>query len=635
MLKNVNKPREETIPPSNTITSSVGEQTPLTAITQTVAQRPEPITSSGENVSVAESRVVPHDLDTNVNNQVTNNIKNPAKTQTTTVAHHSTVVVSTALPPLSPPISATACTDQVKKSKNNINKDSGSAMEGNDKENDVSNVRTTNMIGKPARKTALKRQEITETPRPLTEEENIGSIRSVQVVISDARDTCHSSVGAIEGNERNNDVSSAATVNNIRTAASNTFSNTEEITETRMPVTEQVNVRSNACIQVVISDASHTSSTIEGNEKNSDVSNGAVGFNFSSETDNSSKLSDNNANTLKSLNDNVGDKEGNARHTSYKRKRDSKDMDVISGKRLNSEENRGDKGTEEGRNESTAVLLSDRRHGLNHDIVALQSSPPHEGVNSDGRLRTSKRKLDTSRHTIQARGRKRSKKSESESNTHSDASTCYIEADATSPRRYPKRSTRIEPKVNNRILAGSTADKINEASVPESISASNMSENNSISSGGASSIHIESSPYLKVKRVVINSDKRFPRVPAIPPLPPSATTLSAFRKLLLLRKDLQTQANRLNVTDHVTNESPQNPLADRLLLVSNTNQTLREEYQYSVAYQQLLNRFKGLFLWPGFLSIVNPNFQKPDNNEDPSQTVQTPNTERRHRRQTR
>lgn len=589
MLKIVDKPREETIPPSNTITRSVGRQTPVTTIAQTAAQRPEPITNSSENASVAESRFVQHDLDTNVNNQVHNkDTKEPEheKAQTTTISHHSTVVVSTALAPLSPAISATACAEQGKKSKNNINKDTSSNMEGNEKESNVSNATTINMIGKPASKVT------------------------------------------IEGDEGNSDVS---------TAASNTFSNAKEITETRKPLTEQEDVRSTACIQVAISDASDTS-TIEGNEKNSDAlnsavvikhtgnrcQNGAVGFNLSSGRENSSKLSDN-ANTLKSLNDTVGSKEGNVRHTSHKRKRDNEDMDVISGKRLNSEENRGDEGTEEGRNENTAVLLSDRRHGLNHDIVAPQSSPPHEGVNSDGRLRTSKRKLDKSGHTIQTK-RKRSRKSES--NTHSDASTCYIEPVATSPRRYPKRSPRNEA-VNSHTLLGSTADDRIEASVSKSTSASNVSENNSKSSGAASNIHIENSPYLNVKRIIINSDKRFPRVPAIPPLPPSATTLSAFKKLLSLRKDLQSQANRINVNDDATNEadqqvnqttSHQNPLADRLLLVSNTNQTSREEFRYSVAYQQLLNRFKGLFLWPGFLSIVNPNFQKSDNNEDPSQT---------------
>ena len=410
----------------------------------------------------------------------------------------------------------------------------------------------------------------------------------------------------------------------------------------------------------VPNDTGHNVVTIDDNDNNkNNVSNGdviinnarsigqnrPVGFNLSSGTEKSSKVSDDNSNASKSLNETVSNKGRDARNTNHKRKRDNtKDIDVISAKRLNSEGNKGDEETEEYLNEQTVVLLSDKRHGITHDIVVLDECLSEEEVNIDGSLRrTSKRKLDQSGHTIQTRANKRSKKTGSERSLSSDTSTCNIERVATASRRYPKRSTRNQPDVNSNTLVGSTAGERIQGSVSECTSTSNMSRNNSMSSSAVSNTGVEKSTCSNVRSVAINSDK--PRVPAIPPLPPSATTLSAFRKLLLLRKDLQSQANRLNVNNHGMNDSDQpdsqttsleNPLADRLLLVSNMNQTSHEEFRNSVAYQQLLNRFKGLFLWPGFLSLVDPNLQKSNNNEDQSQTARTPKRQRRkYRRQTR
>lgn len=519
MLNSVNKPRESTVPPSNTITSSVGGQTPVTTIAQTVAQRPKQITNSGENVPVTESQVVTHDKST----------EKPA--------HEKSQTSTNTLAPSLPTISPTSCPQQVQKN-NNMNTDSVSTVEGNKNNIDVSN------------------------------------------------DTAHNVV-TIDDNNKNNVSDGDVVINNARSIG---------------------HIRPG-------------------------------GFNLSSGTERSSKVSDDNANTLKSLNETVSNKGRDARNTNHKRKRDNtKDMDVITAKRLNSEGNKGDEETEECLNEQTAgVLLSDKRHGITHDIVVLDEGLSEEEVNSDGSLRrTSKRKLDKSGHTIQTRANKRSRKTGSERSLSSDTSTCNIERVATAPRRYPKRSTRNQPDVNSSTLVGSTAGKRIQGSVSESTSASNMSRSNSMSSSAVSNTGIEKSTCSNGRRVAINSDK--PRVPAIPPLPPSATTLSAFRKLLLLRKDLQSQANRLNVTTHGMNDSDQpdsqttsleNPLADRLLLVSNMNQTSHEEFRNSVAYQQLLNRFKGLFLWPGFLSLVNPNLQKSDNNEDQSQTARTPKRKRR------
>ena len=519
VLNSVNKPRESTVPPSNTITSSAGEQTPVTTIAQTVAQRPKQTTNSGENVPVTESQVV-------------TNGKSTEKS-----AYEKSQTSANTLAPSSPAISPTTCPEQVQKN-NNMNTDSISTVEGNENNVDVSN------------------------------------------------DTGHNVV-TIDDNQKNNVSNGDVVINNARSIGQNR----------------------------------------------------PVGFNLSFGTEKSSKVSDDNSNTLKSLNETVSNKGRDARNTNHKRKRDNtKDIDVISAKRLNSEGNKGDGETEEYLNEQTSVLLSDKRHGIAHDIVVLDEGLSEEEVNSDGSLRrTSKRKLDQSGHTIQTRANKRSKKTGSERSLSSDTSTCNIERVETASRRYPKRSTRNQPDVNSNTLVGSTAG------VSECTSTSNMSRNNSMSSRGVSSTGVEKSTCSNVRRVAINSDK--PRVPAIPPLPPSATTLSAFRKLLLLRKDLQSQANRLNVNNHGMNDSDQpdsqttslvNPLPDRLVLVSNMNQTSHEEFRNSVAYQQLLNRFKGLFLWPGFLSLVDPNLQKSNNNEDQSQTARTPKRQRRkYRRQTR
>ena len=148
----------------------------------------------------------------------------------------------------------------------------------------------------------------------------------------------------------------------------------------------------------------------------------------------------------------------------------------------------------------------------------------------------------------------------------------------------------------------------------------------STNTGAVANTELGCSPYFHVKRVAVNGQNTIPKVPAVPPLPPSATTLNAFKTLLTLRKDLQMRANRVETSLFTNNESEtavqqhsgenvhfrnsQKPGDDSLLLLANSKQTSFVDYRNMSAYQQLLNRFKGLFMWPGFLSLVNPSISK-------------------------
>ncbi len=491
------------------------------------------------------------------------------KTLITTIPHSNTHGINT-LAPSSTVSRATSCTEQVEKDINGSNKQSVSMMRGNN--NGTTNATTINITDTPGSNTSLHpKGKITENAR--TEQDYVGSIpRIQQVKMSNSNDTGHS------------------------------------------------------------------------------------------DTEKTSTISHSNADTLSNSNKtrSKGDdtQERNARHTRHKRKRDNtKGIDATAEKRLNSEGSKDDhvEGTGKGLKKKT-VVLSDTRHGLNHDIIVIPSSPSHEGEYEVGvdavetPRRASKRKRDGSRSTTQTRREmKRSNQSGSKEHTRGDTSSGDIEQVETSPRRYPKRSKHGQCKVNDNTPIDSTANKIIEDTVSEPVPVLNASErDNNNSPGSSSNVGIENNRYLHVKRVMINSDKRLPRAPAIPPLPPSATTLSAFKKLLTLRKELQSQANQ--VINHATNQAADqpenqngqssnqnaltsNPLADRLLLVSNTKQTSHEEFRNSIAYQQLLNRFKGLFTWPGFLSIVNPSFGK--NSESPNQTTETPKKKKRKERQSR
>ena len=327
-----------------------------------------------------------------------------------------------------------------------------------------------------------------------------------------------------------------------------------------------------------------------------------------------------------------------------KRKRDyTEDIDVVAEKRLNDYDG---KETGKGPTENIHdVVLSDSRHGLNHDIV-LANATSHEGEHGPGtdankaQTKTSKRK----------RGESRSNQSGSKRNTNGNTSPGDIEYIETSPRRYSKRSKCGQSNHNDSTRDASTDNKKTAHTLTETLPASNVNEgDNSESPSSPLDPAIGNNRFLHVKRIIMNNDVRLPQVPAIPALPPSATTLGAFKKMLSLRKDLQCQASKLThhaarqTTDQpeIQNEqssnqstlkttSLQKPCADGLLLVSNTKQTSHEEFRNSVAYQQLLNRFKGLFMWPGFLSIVNPSLGK--SNEDPKNTTQTPGVEKRRRR---
>ena len=60
----------------------------------------------------------------------------------------------------------------------------------------------------------------------------------------------------------------------------------------------------------------------------------------------------------------------------------------------------------------------------------------------------------------------------------------------------------------------------------------------------------------------------------------------------------------------------QNPLASCLLVDSKSAEASVEQFRNSLPYQQLGNRFKSLFLWPGLLSIINPNFPRKNNGKE-------------------
>ena len=287
--------------------------------------------------------------------------------------------------------------------------------------------------------------------------------------------------------------------------------------------------------------------------------------------------------------------EQNVRHLKQKRKRDNtNDTDVVPEKRMNGKESKDDDGV----------------YAAGVDTTKTQKT-------------TSKRKRD---ETTSRTARKRSNEESSEENTN--------DKEKKIRRHYPKRSNR--GRSNNTLI--STENKTVADKVTEPLPTSNVERDDSNNPRCSLSPVIVNNRYLHVRRVMMNTDIGLPQVPAIPPLPPSATTLSAFKKLLSLRKNLQSQATQPTSHDTVQNgqslnESTfQNPCSDRLLLVSNTK-TSQEGFRNSVAYQQLLNRFKGLFMWPGFLSIVNPIVGK--DSEDSKKTTQTPKKKRRRRRQTR
>ena len=285
--------------------------------------------------------------------------------------------------------------------------------------------------------------------------------------------------------------------------------------------------------------------------------------------------------------------------------------------------------------ETGDVLLSDKRHGLNHDVVVFPNSQSIQDQHSNVNTGKTFQRHDNSKLTSQMLNDK-------------TCSTSNEQVEAL-PTRYPKRTKRGQQVDGNTHIC-SSANKAIDSTVSEPVSGPNEKEDNISSEHSYSMGNI---PYLNVKRVIMSSDIRVPRVPAVPPLPPSATTLSAFKKLLTLRKDLQSQANRLKATEPFTNKavnqdknlnvqctngesttSVQNSLSDRLLLVSSTKQTSHNDFCSTIPYQQLLNRFKGLFMWPGFLSIVNPQFGK--KNEAPDEeTMDISEKKRKRRRQTR
>ena len=221
-----------------------------------------------------------------------------------------------------------------------------------------------------------------------------------------------------------------------------------------------------------------------------------------------------------------------------------------------------------------------------------------------------------------------------------------------SQRRYPIRSTRRHLQIDTDYVEPTVDARVEQVanSVLKPRNAQRGRRTAKVDTGKTRAEHmVRQNPKTDVEKgtaVVHGSDVRQVRVSMVPPLPPSATTLNAFKKLLTLRKDLKSQANSpKRLSEKQTVSQPEgiqrdvsqgssggkkvlqptgrqtltrigNPLSDRLLVDS--RESAGEEFRNSLPYQQLVNRFNGLFLWPGFLSIVNPNFSSKGGGAAPS-----------------
>ena len=337
--------------------------------------------------------------------------------------------------------------------------------------------------------------------------------------------------------------------------------------------------------------------------------------------------------------------ETNARCSDRKRRRDNSVDSHAVGKNDNEAKDDGNQDGLEHTGEDPKVLLSDRRHGLRHDIFVLPKSPSYEKTGEitntperqlRGRLVQSSPTIQTKRQRKGSGAGARGRKPHGEMPVvprNEEATLGDIEQVETSPRRYPKRSSRRQPEsYGHNVVETMATDKFDS----EPPGGRQVGETASPTSVARTCI--DNSSHVQIARVIVDSTHDVPQVPAIPPLPPSATTLNAFKKLLTLRKDLQSQASRLHGTQGHNKQAP-NPqdtqnerpsssngstltpghsaMADHMLRVSSAKQTSQEEFCNSVPYQQLLNRFKGLFMWPGFLSIVNPSFVKPRSGANP------------------
>ena len=344
-----------------------------------------------------------------------------------------------------------------------------------------------------------------------------------------------------------------------------------------------------------------------------------------------------------------------------RRRRRSKRDDVVNfeeQKRLNLEEAKQEDGIS-----NVSDVLSDSQHGListrpgrackRKHSESLGQSRRNRKIsnqsNSEGKTPkpTVENNEQESPHDVDSEtSPRRSKRMQREMNARSTLhNTLSVDnVEEPTPATAETASATAKPTSANAETTGTaeftSAITLTNSATAEPSSASNTIENNETARpGSAPSVFIQN-PYLQVKRVIMDTDIQLPRVPSIPPLPPTATTLNAFKTLLTLRKDLQLQTNRLKVAQHdhhqqqsdqngSTTTSDKNPLADRLLLVSDTKQTPHEQFRNSVPYQLLLNRFKGLFMWPGFLSIVNPRFVKPSQSQTPGETNKTSKSKRK------
>ena len=221
--------------------------------------------------------------------------------------------------------------------------------------------------------------------------------------------------------------------------------------------------------------------------------------------------------------------------------------------------------------------------------------------------------------------------------------------DKTPRKHYPVRSTRgRRGRVRVPAVAvGSTTGNQNEQRVLKPTNA----ESKKAERKNKSPDKIHNKVVLSEKNMAKDVAGPSKSVPIVPPLPPSAITLNAFKKLLMSRKDLKTQADCLRTqadclrtqADYLNPASEkqpdtqssdtqgersaasrkgcyvtrvQNPLASCLLVDSKSAEASVEQFRNSLPYQQLGNRFKSLFLWPGLLSIINPNFPRKNNGKE-------------------
>ena len=214
--------------------------------------------------------------------------------------------------------------------------------------------------------------------------------------------------------------------------------------------------------------------------------------------------------------------------------------------------------------------------------------------------------------------------------------------DKTPRKHYPVRSTRgRRGRVRDPAVAvGSTTGNHNEQRMLKPTN----TESKKAEGKDKSPDKIHNKVVLSERNMAKDVAGPSKSVPIVPPLPPSAITLNAFKKLLMSRKDLKTQANCLRTQADCLNQASekqpdtqsndtqgersaasrkgcyvtrvQNPLASCLLVDSKSAEASVEQYRNSLPYQQLGNRFKSLFLWPGLLSIVNPNFPRKNDGKE-------------------